>query len=77
MLRHLKDFGAHGQSMESRILAEIDNLLSHIDSQSGQPQKISAFYYRNVINSLLSILLSTQFETGDRVVAEFAEILIK
>ena len=77
MTRHLKDFGAHGQSMETRILAEIDSVLSHLDSQSGQPQNMSNFYYRNVINSLLNILLSKQFESGDPVMAEFAEIIFK
>ena len=63
--------------MESRILAETHTLLSYIDSHAGQPQPIAHFYYRNIINSLLTILLSTKFETGDRVVAELAEIIAK
>ena len=75
IMKNFKGFGAHEQSMESRILAETDTLLSYIDSQAGQPQKISHFYYRSVINSLLCILFSTKFETGDDVVAELAEII--
>ena len=77
MMKHLKDFGAHGQSMEARILAETESLLSYIDSHAGVPQKMSHFYNRSVINSLLSILLSTKFETGDQVVAALAEMIAK
>lgn len=77
MMRHLKEFGAHGQSMELRILAEVENLLTNLNSHVEQPLNISNFYYRNVVNSLLSILLSKKFETGDPTVAEFAEIISK
>ena len=73
MMKHLKDFGAHGPSMEARILAETECLLSYIDSRAGTPLKITHLYNRNVINSLLSVLLSTKFETGDQVAAELAE----
>lgn len=77
MMRHLKDFGAHGQSMELRILGEVDNLLTTLTSIAGQPQKMSNFYFRNVVNSLLSILLSKKFETDDPEAAEFAQIISK
>ena len=75
MMRHLKDFGAHGQSMELRVLAEIDNLLSSLNSRAGQPQQVSRLYYSNVVNSLLSILFSKKFESDDPTIAEFGQIL--
>ena len=75
IIRNLKDFGAHGQSMESKVLGEVENLVSYLHSHAGQPQRISHFYYRNVVNSLLSILLSKKFDTGDPTVVELAEMI--
>ena len=77
MVKHLKDFGAHGQSMETRVCAEIESLRSFLESHAGLPLKVSHLFYSNVTNSLMDILLSKKFEPGDPEAAELAELIFR
>ena len=77
MRKNLKDFGARGHSMETRVCTEIETLLSFIGSHEEQPVRISHLFYVSVANSLMDILLSKRFEPGDPDAAELAETIHK
>ena len=77
MRKNLKDFGAHGQSMETRVHTEIEALLSIIGSHEGQPLNISYLFFSSVTNSLMDILLSKKFEPGDPDAFELAKTIHK
>ena len=73
--RSLKDYTSQGMSVESRILTEVESLLSHIDSNVNKPIKVTNFYYRSIVNAILSILFSKKFEPDDPRVNEFAQLI--
>ena len=74
-LKNLKDLMAAGGSMEAGIVNESEDLAESLKKLVGQPLNVHGFFNRNVINALLSVILSKRFEKDDPVVAELVRIL--
>ena len=64
-LKTLKDLTKPSELMETRILDETDGLIDRLDAAKGKPMSVHAFFNRNVINSLLGVLISKKFDPAD------------
>ena len=61
----IKDFAAKGTSIEQRILHEVKALLAELNSMKDTPFTIHGFFNRNIINTLLRVVVSLHFEPED------------
>ena len=61
--------------MGTRILDETDNLIDQLLALNAKPMKVNRFFNCNVVNSLLSVLISKKFEPGDAELWEIIEHL--
>ena len=76
-LKTLRDLTKTSESMEARILDESDDLIGRLDTLAGKAFTVHEFFQRNVINSLLSVLISKKFEAGDSQLDKLAHDLTR
>ena len=50
---------------ETLILEEVEDLIKTLESAKGKPVDVNLLFNRNVINTLLGILISKKFEPDD------------
>ena len=64
-LKSLRDLTKPSELMETRILEETSDLMGRLEAVEGKGMSVHNFSNRNVINSLLIVLVGKKFDTFD------------
>ena len=76
-LKTLRDLTKPSELMETRIVEETNELNGRLETVLGKVMSVHKFFNRNVINSLLSVLVGKKFDTSDPKADQLAHSLTR
>ncbi|XP_021364056.1 cytochrome P450 2J2-like isoform X2 [Mizuhopecten yessoensis] len=74
-IRALREFGFGKQSMESKLMEEVDAFLAVIGNTNGEPFDIRNTSYTSVSNVICSLIFGRRFEHGDKTFESVLDLL--